>query len=60
MAVHDVVLIGHSMGGLVARSALHQAGGGRPGAAPLDALVRDTVTLGSPHLGRRWNAACTG
>ena len=26
--VQDVVLIGHSMGGLVARSALHQAGGG--------------------------------
>src|SRR5206468_9935458 len=26
--VQDVVLVGHSMGGLVARSALHQAGGG--------------------------------
>ena len=50
-AVQDVVLIGHSMGGLVARSALHQAGGGTPDAHPWTALVRDTITLGSPHLG---------
>jgi pimeloyl-ACP methyl ester carboxylesterase len=49
--VDDVVLIGHSMGGLVARSALHQAGGGTPEARPWTALVRDTITLGSPHLG---------
>src|SRR6478672_2066247 len=51
VAVQDVVLVGHSMGGLVARSALHQAGGGRPGAARWTTLVRDTVTLGSPNLG---------
>ncbi len=49
--VQDVVLVGHSMGGLVARSALHQAGGGTAGARGWTALVRDTVTLGSPHLG---------
>jgi pimeloyl-ACP methyl ester carboxylesterase len=49
--VQDVVLIGHSMGGLVARSALHQAGGGTPDAHAWTGLVRDTVTLGSPHLG---------
>jgi pimeloyl-ACP methyl ester carboxylesterase len=49
--VPDVVLIGHSMGGLVARSALHQAGGGTPDARGWTRLVRDTVTLGSPHLG---------
>jgi pimeloyl-ACP methyl ester carboxylesterase len=49
--VQDVVLIGHSMGGLVARSALHQAGGGTPEASGWTHLVRDTVTLGSPHLG---------
>jgi pimeloyl-ACP methyl ester carboxylesterase len=49
--VDDVVLIGHSMGGLVARSALHQAGGGTPDAHPWTALVRDTITLGAPHLG---------
>jgi alpha-beta hydrolase superfamily lysophospholipase len=49
--VQDVVLVGHSMGGLVARSALHRAGGGTPDAAGWTALVRDTITLGSPHLG---------
>ena len=49
--VQDVVLIGHSMGGLVARSALHQAGGGTTAAHGWTTLVRDTVTLGSPHLG---------
>ena len=49
--VQDVVLLGHSMGGLVARSALHQAGGGTSDAKPWTRLVRDTVTLGSPHLG---------
>jgi pimeloyl-ACP methyl ester carboxylesterase len=49
--VQDVVLIGHSMGGLVARSALHRAGGGTRDAAGWTTLVRDTITLGSPHLG---------
>jgi pimeloyl-ACP methyl ester carboxylesterase len=49
--VQDVVLIGHSMGGLVARSALHQAHGGTAGARGWTHLVRDSVTLGSPHLG---------
>jgi hypothetical protein len=49
--VQDVVLIGHSMGGLVARSALHQARGGTGAAHGWTRLVRDTVTLGSPHLG---------
>lgn len=49
--VQDVVLIGHSMGGLVARSALHRAGGGTPQAHGWTHLVRDTITLGSPHLG---------
>jgi pimeloyl-ACP methyl ester carboxylesterase len=49
--VQDVVLIGHSMGGLVARSALHQAGGGTAEAHDWTALVRDTITLGTPHLG---------
>ena len=49
--VQDLVLIGHSMGGLVARSALHHAAGGTNEAAPWTTLVRDTITLGSPHLG---------
>ncbi|TKJ22386.1 alpha/beta hydrolase [Blastococcus sp. CCUG 61487] len=49
--VQDLVLVGHSMGGLVARSALHQAGGGTTEAQGWTHLVRDTITLGSPHLG---------
>lgn len=49
--VRDLVLVGHSMGGLVARSALHVAGGGTPEAQPWTRLVRDTVTLGTPHTG---------
>ncbi|MBN1093407.1 alpha/beta fold hydrolase [Blastococcus sp. TML/M2B] len=49
--VQDLVVLGHSLGGLVARSALHQARDGDAGAQPWTALVRDTVTLGSPHLG---------
>jgi pimeloyl-ACP methyl ester carboxylesterase len=49
--LRDVVLVGHSMGGLVARSALHQAGGGTAAGEPWTALVRDTITLGTPHLG---------
>jgi pimeloyl-ACP methyl ester carboxylesterase len=49
--VQDLVLVGHSMGGLVARSALHQAGGGTDSARPWTRLVRDTITLGTPHLG---------
>jgi hypothetical protein len=39
------------MGGLVARSGLHQARGGTAEARAWTHLVRDTVTLGSPHLG---------
>ncbi|MFC9971531.1 esterase/lipase family protein [Spirillospora sp. NPDC127200] len=46
--VEDLLLIGHSMGGLVIRSALAQAAE-RGSAWP--SAVRDTVTLGTPHLG---------
>jgi pimeloyl-ACP methyl ester carboxylesterase len=44
----EIALIGHSMGGLVARSACHIAGGER-----LDWVrrVRHVVSLGSPHAG---------
>jgi pimeloyl-ACP methyl ester carboxylesterase len=49
--VQDLVIIGHSMGGLLARSALHQAGGGTETARAWTRLVRDTITLGTPHLG---------
>jgi pimeloyl-ACP methyl ester carboxylesterase len=46
--VEDLVLVGHSMGGLVARSACHQAG--ELGHAWCGAL-RHVVTLGTPHHG---------
>jgi hypothetical protein len=46
--VRDLVLIGHSMGGLVARSACHHAElGGRSWAG----LVRHVICVGTPHLG---------
>jgi pimeloyl-ACP methyl ester carboxylesterase len=44
--VTEIVLVGHSMGGLVARSAVHQAGG-----MPWLSKVTRLVCLGSPHTG---------
>jgi pimeloyl-ACP methyl ester carboxylesterase len=46
--VEEIALVGHSMGGLVARSACHQAT-----AAQMDWVrqVRHVVSLGSPHMG---------
>lgn len=44
--VQRIVLLGHSMGGLIARSALHQAAD-----AGWAALCSDLVCLGSPHHG---------
>jgi pimeloyl-ACP methyl ester carboxylesterase len=46
--VTDVVLVGHSMGGLVARSAVHQA---HARAARWASLVTRLVCLGTPHAG---------
>ena len=46
--VTEIALVGHSMGGLIARSAAHQ--GSRSG-RPWTARVRHIVSLGSPHLG---------
>jgi hypothetical protein len=46
--IGEILLIGHSMGGLVIRSACHY--GGRDGAAWTD-RVRHIFYLGSPHLG---------
>src|SRR4029079_17702299 len=40
----QIALVGHSLGGLVARSACHHGGDWTP-------LVRHTVSLGSPHTG---------
>ena len=46
--VEEIALIGHSMGGLVARSACHYAqAAGRAWVA----AVRHVVSLGSPHMG---------
>ena len=46
--VTEVALIGHSMGGLVARSAAHQADLERK---VWPTLVRQIVSLGTPHMG---------
>jgi hypothetical protein len=42
--VHDIAMIGHSMGGLVVRSACHYGG-------DWTGRVRQVICLGSPHLG---------
>lgn len=46
--VEEIALVGHSMGGLVARSACHY---GHQQEHPWIAKVRRVVCLGSPHLG---------
>jgi pimeloyl-ACP methyl ester carboxylesterase len=46
--VSEIVLVGHSMGGLVARSACQH---GDEHAMPWVQLVRHVVCLGTPHLG---------
>ena len=44
----SIALVGHSMGGLVARSACHYAAVGESGAA---SKVSHVICLGTPHLG---------
>jgi hypothetical protein len=46
--VEELILVGHSMGGLVARSGCHQ---GQQAGAGWVACVRHVVCLGAPHLG---------
>jgi pimeloyl-ACP methyl ester carboxylesterase len=48
VAVTDIALVGHSMGGLVVRSACHYGSTFR---RRWPSLVRQVVCLGSPHLG---------
>src|SRR3954463_5706355 len=48
VTVTEVALVGHSMGGLVARSAAYQAGADR---MVWPTLVRQTISLGTPHMG---------
>jgi pimeloyl-ACP methyl ester carboxylesterase len=50
--VERVALVGHSMGGLVLRSALHQHATDDTG-PDWGAVTTDLITLGSPHLGAR-------
>ena len=52
--VDEIVLVGHSMGGLVARSACHYAG-----AEMWPAQVRHVFSLGSPHRGAPLEKAAT-
>ncbi len=49
--VQRLVLVGHSMGGLVVRAALADAGAARAGQPAWRPLVTDVVTLGTPHTG---------
>jgi pimeloyl-ACP methyl ester carboxylesterase len=44
-AVDEVILVGHSMGGLVVRSACHY------GTSSWTSLITDVLYLGSPHMG---------
>lgn len=46
--VHEVALVGHSMGGLVARSGAHQADLDR---MVWPTLVKQIISLGTPHMG---------
>jgi pimeloyl-ACP methyl ester carboxylesterase len=52
VAVEEIALIGHSMGGLVARQALVNLEG-----TPTGELVRHIVCLGTPHRGAELEAA---
>ncbi len=54
VAVEEIVLVGHSMGGLVARSACHYAD-----AHTWPAQVRHVFTLGAPHRGAPLEKAAT-
>jgi pimeloyl-ACP methyl ester carboxylesterase len=47
-ACDEIAIVGHSMGGLVARSACHQ---GAARGAEWTTRVRHVVTLGTPHMG---------
>ncbi len=51
MPVQRLVMLGHSMGGLVARSAIHHGALMQRGGLRWPARVNDLVCLGTPHLG---------
>ncbi len=58
--IERMAIIGHSMGGLVARSALHHAVLIQRGALRWTARIDDLVCLGTPHLGAPLEAAGHG
>jgi hypothetical protein len=59
--VAEIALIGHSMGGLVSRSACHYASttGAQPDSPAWPANVRHVFTLGAPHGGAPLEKAAT-
>ncbi len=58
--IERLAMVGHSMGGLVARSALHHAVLIQRGGLRWPARVDDLVCLGSPHLGAPLESAGHG
>jgi pimeloyl-ACP methyl ester carboxylesterase len=58
--IQRLTLIGHSMGGLVARSALHHAALIARGGLRWPAKVSELVTLGTPHQGAPLESAGHG
>ena len=50
--------VGHSMGGLILRYALHRVQANDPDFPPF-LYVEDVVTLGTPHQGSGWASGCT-
>jgi putative serine esterase DUF676 len=50
--------VGHSMGGLILRYALHRVQASDPDFPPY-LYVEDVNTLGTPHLGSGWASGCT-
>ncbi|HCT80472.1 MAG TPA: hypothetical protein DGT23_28695 [Micromonosporaceae bacterium] len=55
--LHPIKAVGHSMGGLIIRYAIHKVQAGDP-AFPPRLVVEDVVTLGTPHIGTDWANAC--
>jgi pimeloyl-ACP methyl ester carboxylesterase len=60
LPIERMVMVGHSMGGLVARSALHHAVLIQRGALRWPARVDDLVCLGTPHQGAPLESAGHG
>ena len=54
----NVVVVAHSMGGLMLRYAIYQAAAGHRHFPPL-VMVKDAITFGTPHLGSGLARACT-